>query len=431
MKTTCRHLLGVLWLASLLLCAGTLVVHSASRDVADLRYSVSEGRSRIVIDCTGKFTYKIVLFHNPERIAVNLVNVKAPKSVRDKQVPTGIVRTIRVNRLSWGSQVVLDLRDYADFKDFVLGKTETKPERIVLDVWKSANEAREDENTQEPFIVAIDPGHGGSDPGAIGRFGLVEKDIALDIARQVASDLNRRNGFKAVLTRDRDKFLTLEKRNELARQFGGEAFVSIHLNSARKKTARGAEIFFLSPAGAASKASRLLADKKKTASELGVDAPDSDNILYMILDVNQQRMMLRSSLLAENILKAMRVRDLPPVRSMKQRSFAVLKTITMPSVIVEVGFLTNLHDARLLKSSKGRENIAHAISRGIVSFFEAYPPPRAGAGKVIVHKVKKGDSLWTIAKKYRISLAKLRRINKLSTTSTLQIGQRILIMNEN
>jgi N-acetylmuramoyl-L-alanine amidase len=280
------------------------------------------------------------------------------------------------------------------------------------------------------WIVAVDAGHGGRDSGTKGGRDLVEKKLVLDIARRVSDAIDQTSGFKAVMTRDRDVFLDLVERTRLAKKKKADVFVSIHLNSAPRKSARGAEVFFISPAGADAAASRLLSNREATAKELGIDEPRSADILQILVDLNQQKMMERSFLLAEEIIKASERPGLPPVRSVKQQSFAVLKSIDMPSVLVEAGFLTNADDARIVASEKGRQAVAEAIAAGIVSFLKKYPPPEGTRPPSVakrVHTVREGETLWAISRRYNTTVASIRRSNGLGETDVLRVGQELFI----
>ena len=422
-----RFFCAFLFLAAATLSATFQSAHSTTREISAVRYSYKEGRTRIVIDCSRPLTYEIVPFHKPERIAVNLKGIKASDNIRSISIGDGVVKKVRINRLSWGSQVVFDLRANAEVRDFALSRTETKSDRIVFDVRRSKTPQVNRTSHIEPIRVTIDPGHGGRQPGTIGKYKLVEKDIVLDIAKRLAKSINAHEGYRAYLTRDDDRFLSLERRTEIAREQGADAFVSIHCNSVKSSSARGAEVFFLSPSGARAKASKLLSDKKAAAEELGLDEPQSDDVLHMILDVNQQSMMLKSSLLAEAIIKSMHTTDIPVRRGIKQKGYGVLKTVTMPSVLVETGFISNPRDAKILRTASGRQGVSEAVSAGIISFFKQSPPLRGQEKKVRVHHVRRGDSLWKIAKKYNTTISNLRKVNKLGTSSKLHIGQKILI----
>jgi N-acetylmuramoyl-L-alanine amidase len=434
MKTNSFLLLIVLVTAALLLPGWV----AARPIVSHIRCDVSDGQSRVVIDLSERVPYEVVSVKNPERIAINLPKSSASGKLRAMTVSDGVVSRVRINRLSWGTQVVLDLRGEARWSDLFLVSVDNMPNRIVLDVEAPASSRSSraastpatpvtpSASSRRAYVIAIDAGHGGSDPGAVGRYDLVEKREALDIAKRVAVEINARTGYRAVLTRDRDVFLSLPSRIQVAKKKGADIFVSIHLNSAPKKDARGIEVFFLSPSGAQSTASRFLANKDRAAAELGVDGSGNDDILHMLVDVNQQSMMQRSSLLAEEILQAMRQPGLPPTRSVKQRSFAVFKSIDMPSVMVETGFVTNSKDAKILKSNGGKTKTARAIADGVLKFMKKYPPPDE-TGQLVVHQVRKGDTLWKISRKYNTSVASIQKSNRMGNSKMIRVGQELVV----
>ncbi|MEE9271387.1 MAG: N-acetylmuramoyl-L-alanine amidase, partial [Candidatus Krumholzibacteria bacterium] len=273
---------------SLLLCTGSVVSPAAgATTVRDVRHSISQGRTRIVIDLSARTSYKIYRVARPERIAINMPNTRLAKSVRSIDVAGSLVKRVRVNRLSWGSQVVLDLNHKATWADFFLAAVENMPNRIVVDVLtpattpvtKLASTAKGPVKTagagtavrrttkRRDLVVAIDAGHGGTDPGTRGHR-IVEKRAALDIARRLAREINEQPGYKAVLTRTKDVFISLPRRSKIAQQKDADIFVSVHLNSAPRRSARGSEVYFLSPGGAATTAKRLLRDKRLAAKEL-------------------------------------------------------------------------------------------------------------------------------------------------------------------
>jgi N-acetylmuramoyl-L-alanine amidase len=401
---------------------------------------------------------------------VNLPDVAASPDLHQSEIENGIVRRVRVNRLPWGTQVVLDLRGAAAWDDHSLVPVDEMPDRIVIDVLGSgpngaAAGAARGENTrtyagasptpapaaasdaQDPaagvadadlrnaepervLIVAVDAGHGGRDCGAKRKPNLVEKDLALDISRRTAKTINETRGFKAVLTRDKDVFLDLVERTHIAKKKNADVFVSIHLNTAPRKGAGGVEVWLISPAGAEATAKRLLANQDRAAKELGLEEPENGDIMQMLVDVNQQAMMQRSLLLAEEILKATDRQGIPPGRCVKQESFAVLKSIDMPSVLVEAGFLTNARDAAFLKTKDGRQAIADAVANGIVSYLKKYPPAPAAKNRVSskkVHLVKEGETLWAISKRYNTTVASIRKSNGLAEQAVLHVGQELVI----
>jgi N-acetylmuramoyl-L-alanine amidase len=408
--------------------------------VERVRFSVQPERTRIVVDLSTPSRYEVVRHADPERLAINLPQARAGAQLDGISVGAGGVERVRVNRLSWGTQLVIDLAREAPWSDFTLSRSGSKPDRIVVDlrpspapVTRGSARRRDPQGASAPpsraVVVAVDAGHGGEDPGTLGRFGLVEKKLTLDLARRVARAVEAHDGFDAVLTRNADVFLSLPRRNEIAEERGADVFVSVHLNSARNRAARGVEVFFVSPSGAARSASQVLSRPEEAAHEYGVGGRGRDDVLHMLVDINQQAVLARSEMLAEAILESMGTSGLPPTRSVKQRSYSVLRTISMPSVLVEAGFISNTMDARLIRRESGRQAIADAIASGIVSFLRRNPPRRTGGdgGAVVVHRVERGETLWALSRRYRTSVASIARTNELKPTSVLHVGQELRI----
>ena len=428
--------------------------------VRTVRYSSSGEGTRIVIDLSRPAAFSAELSGDSTALVVAIPDAVSESSMGEVAIDHHGIRSVVTRTLGGVGtesrvEVSLLLSDLVSWESFPLPAGGGKPARIVLDVTPAPrapgaepdvadtvetgappatspeSDVRVTEGgagmTPRPFVVAIDPGHGGHDTGTVGRYGLVEKKLCLDIARRVAADLNARGGIRAVLTRDRDVYLTLPERNELAEKMGADVFVSIHLNSAPSSSARGAEIYFVAPAGAERAASRELASGE-AADEFGLDRRRDGDIVHMLLDVNQQSILARSELLAASILDEVRERKLLPTRAVKQKSFSVLRTISMPSVLVEAGFLSNGSDAKLIRESEGRERIADAIATGVVDFFRVHPPQRGGEeARALVHRVQRGDTLWTISRRYNTTVQRLCELNGFGKSQALRVGQELVV----
>jgi N-acetylmuramoyl-L-alanine amidase len=353
-----------------------------ARSVQRVRFWTAPDHTRVVIDLSSTAQFRYRTLTNPDRIAVDIPGtsftsaVTAPIPVED-----GLIKRIRINKLRSGTaQVVLDLYEEGEFKIFPLGAMKDYPERIVIDVSRSVDrvelEARarkiEDLKQSRTRIVFIDPGHGGNDPGAVGYKRLKEKDVCLKIAKLMAEQVNATPGFKAFLTRKGDYFVSLGGRARMARDNGADLFVSIHANDARNKSASGTEVFFLSLSGATDEAARKLAEKENAADLVAGVAPESDDLTHIIFDMMQKESMLRSSYLAEamhdNLLRHRKLSS----RGVKQAGFAVLKNAGIPSVLVEVGFLSNPAEAKLIKSSAFQRDAAVLLKDAVVDYFKAY-----------------------------------------------------------
>jgi len=353
-----------------------------ARSVQRVRFWTAPDHTRVVIDLSSTAQFRYRALTNPDRIAVDIPGtsftsaVTAPIAVED-----GLIKRIRINKLRSGTaQVVLDLYEEGEFKIFPLGAMKGYPERIVIDVNRSVSRVEmevrarkiEDLKQSRTRIVFIDPGHGGNDPGAVGYKRLKEKDVCLKIAKLMAEQVNATPGFKAFLTRKGDYFVSLGGRARMARDHGADLFVSIHANDARNKSASGTEVFFLSLSGATDEAARKLAEKENAADMVAGVAPESDDLTHIIFDMMQKESMLRSSYLAEamhdNLLRHRKLSS----RGVKQAGFAVLKNAGIPSVLVEVGFLSNPSEAKLIKSSAFQRDAAVLLRDAVVDYFKAY-----------------------------------------------------------
>lgn len=226
------------------------------------------------------------------------------------------------------------------------------------------------------IIVVIDPGHGGKDPGATGPRGHHEKKVVLAIAKQLQQQINSYPGFKAVLTRGDDRYLTLRYRLALAREYHGDMFVAIHADAFINSSAFGASVFALSPRGATSEAARWLA-QRENQSELmgGVDLADKDRTLRSVLiDLSQTATIGASLDMGSGIIT--HLREVTPMHAnhVEQAAFVVLKSPDIPSLLVETGFISNPTEEQQLIMRSHQKRLAQAIAKGIVQYFKTHPP---------------------------------------------------------
>jgi N-acetylmuramoyl-L-alanine amidase len=228
-----------------------------------------------------------------------------------------------------------------------------------------------------PLIVAIDAGHGGQDPGAIGPTGKREKDVTLAIARELARQVNATPGLKAVLTRDTDMFLPLTRRTHLARQAKADIFISIHADAAENRSAKGSSVYVLSLRGASSQRARWLADKEN-ASDLigGHPLPKTDNTLTsVLLDLTQSGQMRASESAAAHVLGGLKDIGYNHKPNIERANFAVLRTSDMPAMLVETAFISNPDEERRLTDPNYQRSLARAVLAGVDTYFRRQPPP--------------------------------------------------------
>ncbi|WP_376749159.1 N-acetylmuramoyl-L-alanine amidase AmiA [Mixta calida] len=223
-------------------------------------------------------------------------------------------------------------------------------------------------------IVMLDPGHGGIDSGAVGEEGSEEKHIVLEIAHNIRQILSPHNGIEARLTRESDHFIPLAQRVEIAHQHGADLFMSIHADGFTSPSANGASVFALSNRGASSAMARYLSEKENAADKVGGIKTQSDNPLLqqVLFDLVQTDTIKNSLTLGSHILKQIRPVHHLHSQHTEQAAFAVLKSPSIPSVLVETSFITNPEEERLLGTTAFRQKIAGAIADGIVSFFNEF-----------------------------------------------------------
>ncbi len=225
-----------------------------------------------------------------------------------------------------------------------------------------------------PLVIAIDAGHGGQDPGAIGPNGNREKNVTLAIARELARQVNATPGMKAYLTRDTDVFIPLNRRAVLARGAKADIFVSIHADAAENREATGSSVYVLSTRGASSQRARWLADKENAADLIGgVKLASGDTLKSVLLDLTQSGQMKASSDAANHVLGSLG--SVGKTRRVEHANFAVLRTSDVPAMLVETGFISNPGEESRLADRDYQRSLASAILDGVDAYFSRQPPP--------------------------------------------------------
>jgi N-acetylmuramoyl-L-alanine amidase len=227
-----------------------------------------------------------------------------------------------------------------------------------------------------PLVIAIDPGHGGQDPGAIGLNGNREKIVTLAIARELARQINATPGYKAFLTRDTDVFLPLHQRTRLAKQAKADMFVSIHADAAENRAARGSSVYVLSTKGASSQRARWLADKENAADLIGgVKVEPGNTLASVLLDLTQSGNLRASEDAASQVLTGLGRIGPHHKSSVERANFAVLRTSDIPAMLVETAFISNPDEEQRLIDPVHQQRIARAVLDGVNGYFTRQPPP--------------------------------------------------------
>jgi N-acetylmuramoyl-L-alanine amidase len=286
-------------------------------------------------------------------------------------------------------------------------------------------------------VVAVDAGHGGEDPGAIGPAGTREKDVTLAIARKLAKRIDARAGMRAVMIRDGDYYVRLRQRIDKARKHRADLFVSIHADAFRDRRVRGSSVYTLSHGGATSEAARWLAERENRADLIGgVELREQNDVLAKVLiDMSQNATMEHSGIAAAKVLANLQRLGSVHQTRIQKAGFAVLKSPDVPSMLVETAFISNPDEEKRLRTGSYQNRMADSILAGIVAYFEEYPPPethfaRRRGGDIgdggRRHRIVQGDTLSEIARSYNVSLHSLRSANQLDG-DRIRVGQVLVV----
>jgi len=373
MKRISRYGLSV----ALMLAAKPALAKSVAT-LTGVRISQSaEDHTRVVFDMTGEFEHNLFTLENPYRVVIDLIDTRKSEAIAVSRKTTNLLTGLRsANRTNGRLRVVLDLQGKVRPRSFELKPDGKSGHRLVVDLHATnlsptpiKTSQQERSQRKEHFVIAIDPGHGGRDPGAIGKKGTREKDIALAVGKKMKTLVNRTPGYKAILTRDADRYVSLRNRVKKAREVEADIFVSLHADAFRKSHVKGASVYALSLSGASSEAARWAA-KKENASDLigGISLDDKDDLIAsVLLDLSQTATIQDSLELGSDVLSQIGKVSRLNNKKVQQAGFAVLKAPDMPSILIETAFLSNPAEEQKLRSPKHQQKLAKAVFSGIRS----------------------------------------------------------------
>ncbi|TNJ34969.1 N-acetylmuramoyl-L-alanine amidase [Arenimonas terrae] len=404
----------------------------------------NESGTRAVLELSGPVDYKLFTLANPHRLVLDLPGSSLAGGYKAPS-PNGVVAGVRTGKPADNDlRVVLDLG--RDVKPRSRLEREGNGARLVLELFTETTAvagkpapARTVQDVigsgERKLIVAIDAGHGGKDPGAIGPSRKYEKDITLAVARELAAQINADPGMQAFLVRDRDVFIPLEQRYMIAREAQADLFISVHADAAHNRAASGASVYVLSLRGASSEAARWLADQENAADLVGgveLDARDK-NLAAVLLDLSQNATMRVSDDVATEVLAALKQVGKAHKPQIERANFVVLRSPDVPSMLVETGFISNPGEEARLSDPAYRSRMAAAIVSGVRSYFANQAPPgtwyaaRQGQfGGSRQHVVSRGETLSLIAARHGVPMNTIRAANKLQG-DTVRIGERLTI----
>ncbi len=387
--------------------------------IASARLWPAQEYTRLILESSSAVSHQMLPMKNPERLVLDLEDIELTSELAQLgqrlQPNDPYIQAIRVARFKPGVvRVVLELKTEVDPQLFALQPVADYGHRVVLDLYpltpsdplmalldfekgsaqdvpvgsaapdrsgatdrgSSLNSSKQKAAIRRPIIVAVDPGHGGEDPGAVGPRGTYEKNVTLAIAKKLVAMLNAQPDMRAMLTRDDDYFVPLNVRVQKARRVQADLFISIHADAFTTPTARGSSVFALSEHGATSAAARWLAQRENQADLIGgVNLDNKDRFLARtLLDLSQTAQINDSLRVGRSVLDGIGAVNLLHKGSVEQAGFAVLKAPDIPSILVETAFISNPDEELKLKSDKYQQKFAGSIFSGVKRYFAQNPP---------------------------------------------------------
>ena len=442
----------------------------AASDVQSVRLWRAPDNTRLVFDLSGPVQHNVFTLTAPNRIVIDVDGGNLPKPFEQLPLKNTPISGLRAAKYDADTlRVVIDLTAQVTPKSFTLTPNQQYGHRLVVDLFDEGAEASGSAavpatvtpstpaapvsptlpalklpplpSSKRDIVIAIDAGHGGEDPGAIGPGKVYEKSVVLQIAKELQRQINAEKGFRAELVRTGDYFIPLRKRTEIARKQGADLFVSIHADAAPRSAAYGASVFALSDRGATSETARWLADSENRSDLIGgagnVSLGDKDQMLAgVLLDLSMTASLSSSLNVGQKVLSNMgRITPLHK-RRVEQAGFMVLKSPDIPSILVETGFISNPSEARKLQTASHQQSLARSIHSGVRQFFHENPPPGTyvawlrDSGKIASapreHVVRSGESLALLAERYQITVPALRSANSLKGDA-IKVGQTLNI----
>ena len=423
--------------AGLLLLLSVSINAVAANQVQGVRVWPSPDNTRVVFDLADAPEHKSFMLDKPDRLVIDLSNIKGESTLPDIAGESSLIKAIRSSSGKKKMRIVLDLTKSVKPNVFALPPTPPYGHRLVVDLpddQPSNNIPPPAIRAARDIVIAIDAGHGGEDPGSIGPSGFYEKNITLPIAKQLAKLIDAQPGMKAMMVRTNDYYIHVNKRTEIARAQQADMLVSIHADAFTSPQPRGASVWVLSLRRATTEVGRMLEQTERHSELLGGVAEiikDSENERYLaqtVLDLSMNHSMVTAYQVANEVIK-----ELDKVAHMHKKepqaaSLGVLKAPDIPSILVEVGFISNPQEEKQLKAASHQTKLAQSLFTALKRHFEKSPPADSlfAQQRAREHRVSAGESLSLLAQRYNVSIDDLRSVNQL-TSDSIRVGQTLRI----
>jgi len=448
--------------------------------VDNVRLWAAPDHARLVFDLASPTRASVFGLDNPRRLVIDLDDSRMAADLAGVDLAGSAISRIRSGvRDGNGLRVVLELEREVEPRHFTLAPNDQYGHRLVVDLEYPGESAVEDPidpieamireqeivasraraeaggsaarvapepavalqqaqpHPKRDIIIAIDPGHGGEDPGAIGPGGTREKDVVMEISRRLQRLVNETEGFRAVMIRDGDYYVGLRQRTQIAREQKADFFVSIHADAFNSPRPNGSSVYALSQRGATSETAQWLAESENRADLIGgvdgnLSLRDKDEVLRgVLLDLTMTATLNDSLAIGGQVLDRLGGVNRLHKSRVEQAGFMVLKSPDIPSLLIETGFISNPDEERRLRDPNHQQGLARAIFTGLSDHFQRNPPPasllawqrdnqRSTAGNE--YRIRPGDTLSQIAERHGVPVAQLKQANELNG-DVIRVGQ--------
>ncbi|HOG12812.1 MAG TPA: N-acetylmuramoyl-L-alanine amidase [Smithellaceae bacterium] len=428
-----------------------------------MRHWAAPDQTRIVFDLSDEPAYRFEI--QQDRIILEFSDASFSPSLPSEKIvrKPGVAKILFIRGEDQLCTVQIHLKDHLRAEVFPLKKFMDKPDRVVVDVFLAEAEkapavVKRKAVSAPRRVIVIDPGHGGEDPGAIGKNGTYEKHVVLAISREIKKTIDKMPGYRAVLTRDGDYYVSFSKRLGVARKHQASLFISVHADAARNREAQGSSVYCLSTGAASNEAAKLLARNENLSDIIGgVPGGEGNNQSdEIILNMFQTNTINLSKTYAADLLDQIGRVQMLKYPTFHEAPFRVLKLPDTPAVLLETAYLSNPQEEKLFKTQSFRKNIARAVASSVDRYFagsnavanavaesggedagesrDAKQPKKAagaagaeGRMKTAAYTVVRGDTMQKIAQKHETDLAALLTLNNMKIHDPLFAGRKIRV----
>lgn len=420
---------------------------AAQNSITNIRITHDSPSTRIVLDMEDETTFSYFSLASPQRVVVDFKNMKRGLDFSQYEINSPLIKRMRHStpKSSRDMRLVIELNKQVEAKVFSLQATRDAQNRLVIDL-KDTNPPPEQvlssisaPERDKDIVVVIDAGHGGADPGSIGPAGTYEKHITLSISKMLEAQINAQEGMRAVMTRSGDYYISPNDRPDVAIRENADLLVSIHADAFTTPQPRGGSVWVLSKGRADSELGRLLEQTERSSELIGSAAnviEDRDTERYFaetIFNMSMDLSRASSYDVSNKVISEMKKITKMHKRTPQSASLAVLTAPETPSILVEVGFISNPQEEKNLNWKAYRQRLSDSMFTSIKRYFRVNPPEgtlwaQRMAAEPIRHIVERGESLSVIAQRYSITVSELKQANNLRS-DVVRIGQRLTIPN--